>query len=472
MKKWVLCFVFTFNLSSLLHATDLIDVYQQALESDTTFKQAYSNYMSNSEALPQALAALLPQLTLAALTGPNNTIVDAPGFTINSKYTSRQWQANASQAVFNYQAWAQVQQAKASVKAAQANFNNAAQELILRTASAYLQVLFAQDTLNFAEAKKRANKRQFEQAEARFKVGLEAITAVYEAKAGYDQSVAGVISAKNNQINQNEHLRQLTNHVYEYLSPLRDGTIPLIHPEPNNIDEWVNTGLKQNYKLYAAKYGLQAARENVQSQTAGNWPVFALQGNTKTVENTTGTTTGNVKTPLGTVNNATALSSIFIPTRQSNSNLSLAMNFPIFQGGLVASKTRQAQFDFQTSSEQLEQVYRDIVVNSRTTFNSIIDGISKIKADKQTVISRKRSLESTSAQFDVGTRTMVDVVNAQEKLFESQEELAQDQYELINNILNLKYLAGTLNVNDLEEINSWLATTRIGRATPTKLSHF
>src|SRR5262249_26292733 len=144
-------------------------------------------------------------------------------------------------------------------KAAQANFNNAAQDLILRTASAYFQVLLAKDTLNFAEAKKRANKRQFEQAEQRFKVGLDAITSVYEAKAAYDQSVAEVISAKNNQINQNENLRKLTNHVYESLAPLRDSRIPLIKPEPDNVDEWVNTGLKQNYKLYAAKYGLEAS---------------------------------------------------------------------------------------------------------------------------------------------------------------------------------------------------------------------
>jgi outer membrane protein len=163
--------------------------------------------------------------------------------------------------------------------------------------------------------------------------------------------------------------------------------------------------------------------------------------------------------------------SFYVPTKQTQANVALAMNFPVFQGGLVQSKTRQAQYDFQTSSEKLEQTYRDIVVNSRIAFNTITDGISKVKADRQTIISQRNSLESTEAQFEVGTRTMVDVVNAQQKLFEAQEQLATDQYGLINSILNLKYLAGTLNVNDLEQVNSWLATTRVNGFAPAPSTH-
>lgn len=167
--------------------------------------------------------------------------------------------------------------------------------------------------------------------------------------------------------------------------------------------------------------------------------------------------------------NETKNSSIFVPARQNNANVGLALTFPAFQGGLIRSRTRQAGFDYQTSSQQFEAVYRDVEVNSRIAFNTIIDGISKVKADRQTIISQKNSLESTEAQFEVGTRTMVDVVNAQQKLFEAQEQLANDQYNLINSILYLKYLAGTLNVTDLEEINSWLATTRLAGFPPQKL---
>lgn len=451
MRKMFWGVLFTLAVPPSLFAADLMDIYLQALENDPVFKQAYSRYMSSAEAIPQARAALLPQLSLSAFRTRSIENVSAAGTKINTTYDSNQLQANASQAIFNYQAWAQVQQAKASVKAAQASFNNSAQDLILRTAKAYFRALFAQDTLNFAEAKKRANKRQFDQATERYKVGLDPITSVYEAKAGYDRSVAEVISAKNNQINQNENLRKLTNHVYENIAPLRDSRIPLIRPEPDNANEWISAGLKQNYQLHAAKYSWEAARENVKAQSAANWPVLALQGNTSLTTN------------------ETKNSSIFVPARQNNANVGLALTFPAFQGGLIRSRTRQAGFDYQTSSQQFEAVYRDVEVNSRIAFNTIIDGISKVKADRQTIISQKNSLESTEAQFEVGTRTMVDVVNAQQKLFEAQEQLANDQYNLINSILYLKYLAGTLNVTDLEEINSWLATTRLAGFPPQKL---
>ncbi|WP_028387716.1 TolC family outer membrane protein [Legionella fairfieldensis] len=453
MKKIVLCLlVFAQSLSFSSHATDLMDIYQQALENDPLFKQAYSAYMSSSEALPQARAALYPQVGIRAFVSRNVESVAAAHDKFEVTYNNNQWQVNASQALFNYQAWAQIQQAKASVKAAQAGFNDAAQSLILRTANAYFQALLAKDTLNFAEAKKRANKRQLDQAEQRFKVGLDAITSVYEAKAGYDRSLAQVISARNNQINQNENLRKLTNHVYDHLSSLRDSRIPLIKPEPANVDEWVNTGLRQNYKLFAARFSLDAAREAIKMQSANSWPVFALQGNATETHNQG--------------NNNSFNRAIFVPNRQANANVAIAMTFPVFQGGLVESKTRQAQYDFQTSSQQLEQIYRDVVVNSRIAFNTIIDGISKVKADRQTIISQQNSLESTEAQFEVGTRTMVDVVNAQQRLFEAQQQLASDQYDLINAILNLKYLAGTLTVTDLEEINSWLETTRVMNFPP------
>lgn len=449
----LLCFLIAVIYTTLAQATDLVDVYHQALENDPTFKAAYSTFMSNTELIPQARAALLPQLTVGAQTSYNYLNVDVPGpdgLNGPETYGANQWTLRASQAIFNYQSWAKVQQAKASVKAAHATFNNAAQELILRTAKAYLEVLFSRDTLNFAEAKKRANKRQLDQAQQRFDVGLDAITSVYEAKAAYDRSIAEVISAKNNQINQNENLRKLTNHEYTYLSPLRDSKIPLIKPEPDNVNEWVTTGLKQNYNLFTAKFNLQAARENVKSKSAGAWPTLAVQGNATSVYN-------------GSSN-----SNFFVPTRQQTANVALAMNFPVFQGGLVEANTKQAQFDFQTSSEQLEKTYRDVVVNSHIAFNTIVDGISKVRADRQTVISQQNSLESTEAQFQVGTRTMVDVVNAQQKLFEAQEQLASDQYRLINAMLNLKYLAGTLNIDDLQEVNSWLATTRVSGLPPSK----
>lgn len=450
MKKLLLLCVLSVGFTTPVFATDLMDIYQQALDNDTQFKAAYDTYMSSSEAIPQARAALYPQVTISGQTGRNvNIVLAPPSFVGHTYYGTNVWQVTASQAIFNYKAWAQVAQAKASVKASLATFNDAAENLILRTAVAYFNILLAKDTLDFAEAKKRANKRQLDQATQRFEVGIDTITSVYEAKAAYDQSVATVISAGNNQITQSENLRKLTNHVYPSLAPLRNNDLPLIKPEPNDVNQWVDTGLKQNFNLLAAKYSLEVAREKMKSLSAGNWPVFSIQSNTNQTHN------------------AASSDSFFVPRKQTNSNIALAMNFPIVQGGLVQSQTRQAQYDFKTSSEKLEQTFRDVEANSRIAFNTITDGISKVKADRQTVISQKNSLDSTQAQFEVGTRTMVDVVTAQQRLFEAQEQLAQDQYNLINSFLNLKYLAGSLNVNDLELVNSWLATTRVNGTPPT-----
>lgn len=441
--------LFFVTFTAKTYCADLMDIYHQALENDPTFKEAYSTFMASTEAYPQAWAALLPQMSAQAQAGRNYIRTNAGiNGNIEQTYDTHTWTLTASQAIFNYQSWAQVQQAKASVKSAHASFNNAAQDLIIRTAKAYFDVLFAKDTLRFSESKLRANKRQLDQAQQRFNVGLDAITSVYEAKAAYDQSIAEVISAKNNQINQSENLRKLTNHVYEKLSPLRNSRIPLINPEPNDVNEWVSTGLKQNYNLLAAKYSLQAARENVKAQSAGNWPTFSLDG-------------------LGTrTYNTGGQSNFFVPSSSLNTSVNVTMNLPFYQGGLVQSQTRQAQYNFQSSSEQLERTYRDVSVNSKIAYNTIIDGKSKIKADRQTLNSQKNSLESTEAQFQVGTRTMVDVVNAQRRLFEAQEQLARDQYAFINAILNLKYLSGTLNVDDLTEINSWLETLRINSLPP------
>ena len=453
--------------ASQLHATDLMDVYRQSLKNDPTFKAAYDTYKAQSEAVPQAWAALLPQLTLSAQAGRSEQEIRSNAIDLKQPYNTNQWKINASQAIFNYQAWSQVQQARASVKAALATFNDAAQNLILRSSGAYLTLLYARDTLNFAEAKQRANKRQLDQAQQRFNVGLDAITSVYEAQAAYDQSVAQVISAKNNLINQGENLSKITNHTYEHISMLRDNKIPLIKPEPNNVDDWVATGLKQNYNFFAAKYNLQAARDNIKAQSSASWPTFAIQGTTTTVHNDTG---GSGFVNPGNPIPTNFADSLFIPAKQAQSGVALTMNFPAFQGGLVLSKTRQAQYNFQASGDQLEKVYRDVIVNSRIAFNTIIDGLSKVAADRQTIVSQTNSLDSVQAQYGVGTRTMTDVVNAQQNLFEAQKQLASDQYDLINALLNLKYLAGSLNVNDLEEINSWLATTRVD-GLPPQLMH-
>ncbi len=452
MKQLWCALFLSLGLVPLLHAADLLDIYVHALENDPEFKAEYAALMSETENIPIARAALLPQVTMNTLTAANRQNVNAGAFlVIDESYRTSQFQVSATQALFNYKAWAQVQLAKASVKAAHARFNDRAQDLILRTAEAYFNVLLAYDTLRFGVAKKNANKRQLDQSTQRFNVGLDAITSVYDAQAAYDQSVAQVIEAKNNVMIQSEELRKITNHTYGRLAPLRNQEIPLMRPEPDNIDTWVATGLKQNYKLFAAKYRLEAAREKIKAQAAGNWPILQIQATDVHTRN---------------ASQSTQFANFFVPKSQRISAGAVTLTFPVVQGGLVLAETKQAQFDYQTASEDLEAVYRRVVTDSRTSFGTINNGISKVKADRKTVFTQTEKVDSTEAGFFVGTRNMVDVVNAQEQLFQAQTNLASDQYALISVILQLKYLAGTLSVTDLEEINSWLVTERINSRPP------
>ncbi len=426
--------------------SDLLDIYQQALASDPVFKQAYSQYMSSKEALPQAMAQLLPTL---AVTGFWNKIDykssnPNPLLGVESNYREWNYTFTASQPIFNYAAFMAAKQAGMSVMQAQATFSAQAQDLMIRTATAYFTVLQAKDRLRFAKAKERANLRQLDQARQRFKVGLDAITSVYEAKAAYDSSRALVITERNNLLNEKENLRKITNHTYDHLAPLKTSHVPLVKPEPAFVDDWVDTALRQNYQLLASKYAEKAARFNIKVQNAGHLPTLTLQA-------TSSETNSNS-------------SKRFLASDVLRHTVGINMQFPIFQSGLVLSQTKQATYDYQATYEQYEITYRDTIVNTRIAYNTIIDGISKIRADRQAVASAQNSVDSTEAQFKVGTRTMVDVVNAQQNLFQAQTQLATDQYSYILAILQLKFLAGTLNANDLQETNAWLRTNRRYRA--------
>lgn len=436
-KKSLLYVALFFSFSNAF-AVDLLDIYFKALDSDPTFRQAFDTFRSKRQAIPQSLAALKPQILTTEQAGRYYTDLSSGALKFNATYNSAQLTLNMTQTIFNAQAWAQVKKAKASVVSALATFNDAAQNLMIRTAQAYFAVLLAEDTLVFAKAKKQANSRQLEQAQQRFNVGLDTITSVYEAKAAHDQSIAQVIAAQNDLLNKREQLRKLTTQTYTELAPLRGGSIPLIHPKPNRVQDWVDAGIKQNYKLTAARYNLQEARENIRVQFGAGLPTINL------------TSYGNH------INNEVRPDSIFAQQHTTNANVSVQLNFPVYQGGLISANTKQARYDFLAAGDALETSYLDVVTNTRIAFNIITDGISKVKADRQTVISQKNSLESTQAQFEVGTRTMVDVTNAQQRLFDAQRQLASDQYDLVLAILSLKYLAGTLSADDLKEVNAWL----------------
>ncbi|MCH9689228.1 MAG: TolC family outer membrane protein, partial [Gammaproteobacteria bacterium] len=414
LKQFGCIVCLSFGLNSIPYAADLLDIYLHALDNDPVFKGEHSIFMAENENIAIARAPLLPQISMSASDTANQQNVNAGTFfSVSESYSNTQFQISATQALFNYKSWAKVQAAKASVKAAHARFNDRAQDLILRTAKSYFQVLLAYDNLRFGVAKKNANKRQLDQSTQRFNVGLDAITSVYEAQAAYDQSVAQVIEAKNNDMIQSEELRKITNHTYGRLAPLRNQEIPLMRPEPDNIDTWVATGIKQNYALFSAKYRLEAARENIKAQASGNWPIVQLEFADVQRRNE---------------GHSSNFANFFVPKSQRITAAGIVVDFPVVRGGLVLAETRKAQFNYQTASQQFEEAYRKVVTDSRTSFGSINNGIGKVKADKKSVFTQTESVGSTEAGFFVGTRNMVDVLNAQENLFRAQKNLASDQY--------------------------------------------
>ncbi len=411
----------------------LLEVFQRALANDQQYAAAKAAWLAAQETLPQNIANILPSLSASAITAGNKRrTTEANVFRFNTQIYS----LTLTQPLINFASWSRIQEANANVKKAAATLLAARQKLIIRVASAYFNILLAQDTLRFTNAELQATYRQLEQARQRYKVGLVAITAVYEARAVYDQILADRISAKNNLDNAKENLRQITNHYYDKIAALRH-RIPLLRPIPAQKQAWVQSAINHNYTYLASRFSADAARSEIGAVWSGHLPSLNL--------------TGNINRNKSGVTNA-----FFNELSTSTHTLGLQLSIPLLQGGSVVSQTRAAQATYEQAVANRIETFRSVVVSTRQTFNSIIAGLSKISADRRSIASGRSSLDSTEAAYKVGTRTIVDVLQVQRNLFRAQEIHAQDQYNLINNTLSLKALAGTLREADLAAIDKWL----------------
>ncbi len=418
--------------------TDLVQVYQQALKSDPTFQKASAQYRADIEKTPQAIAVLLPQI----IAGGNHQGNETNNFTKNNSSLSRgkhhfastDYGLTLSQTVFDLGQFSAVSAAKADVKAAVATFNAAQQNLIQRVARAYFRVLDAQDTLRYDLAGKRANYRQLDQEQEKYRVGISTITGVYNAKANYDASVAQVIADKNAVQDAREDLRAITNVYYTDLAPLRK-RLPLVRPTPANITAWVDRAKQQNFDLQATRYTTKAASANVTQAHAGHFPTVTVDASSIRNRNS-----------LGGIQSVNEL----------DSSIGVTINLPIFQGGLVASQTRQAIAQYHVAIAEEQQQYRQTVNDTRQNYNNVIAGISKINADRQFIRSAQGSLKTNEESFKVGTRTIIDVLDSVATLTQAQQQHAQDQYNYLLVTIALKQAAGTLSLADLQGINRLL----------------
>lgn len=420
-------------------AADLIEIYKAALNSDPIYQAAVSTRLSQREAIPQSVAALLPNISAQANVSNNYQNISQLPTTGQpngiSNFQSQGYNISFRQPLINFNDWLAVKQANNAGKQADLTLAAAAEDLIFRVATAYFNVLSAQDTLQLAKAEKDADNKQLNQAQKRVQVGLDALTSVYEAKAAYDKSLATEISAENTLRNNQEALRQLTRQTYSSIKAFTKN-IPLQSPLPNNIEQWITAATQNNLTLMAARYGVEVAREKIKMQASGHLPSLSIIGNYGKTD-----TFNNVPSSLN----------------KNGGTLGVELDVPIFAGGAVSSKTRQAQYDFQTVSANLDNIYRLLIINTRQKFNDVLADISKIKAEKQAIKSAQLSLDSTEESYKAGTRTVVDVLIAQQNLYDAKRIAASDQYNYLLDTLLLKQAAGSLKPDDLIQINQFLA---------------
>jgi outer membrane protein len=408
---------------------DLLQVYAIAEQNDAQLRAAQATRNSALEARPQADAGLLPNVSLSGNLNRVHYDVQGSG---SSDFNKGDLKLSLVQPVYHRELKIAVDQADSQIAKAEVTYAAEEQDLMVRVAEAYFNVLSAQDKLEFAKAENAAIARQLDQSKQRFEVGLIAITSVHEAQAAYDQSRADLIQAENSLDNAWEALHEITREPMASLSGVNE-ELPLSLPQPQDIDQWGNSAQQQNLSIQAAHYGVEIARRNIDVKRSGNYPTVDLVGSHSMDR------TGS---PSGSDSNTTSIG--------------LQLKVPLYNGGSVASTTRQAQFDLEAAQENLDKQRRSVKRQVRDAYRGVLASISSVEALKASTRSAQSALEATEAGFEVGTRTMVDVLNAQRDLFRARSNYSTVRYSYVLSGLRLKQAAGTLSKQDIEQVNAWL----------------
>ncbi|MEL4203044.1 outer membrane channel protein TolC [Plesiomonas shigelloides] len=423
------------SISMSSYADSLLDIYQQAKTNDPVLRKAAADRDGVVEQINQARASLLPQLNAAGTADYSRS-----DFGSVTEKNSTGAKLSLTQSLYDRANWVRLTQAEKKASQAEVNYSAAQQNLILRVANAYFGVLRAQDNLTVILAEKKAVFRQLEQTKQRFDVGLVAITDVQDAQAQYDQVRASQITAQNDLDNSLENLREITGNLPSQINIL--DTKQFSTDMPLKIDQLMKEADAKNLSLMSARLGQELSREGVRLASSGHLPTLGLQGSVGIVD--TDVTRGS---SLGNQSN-----------HGDDSSVGITLSIPIYSGGRTSSEVRQAEYGFISSSEALEQAYREIQKNVRAAHNNIVASISSIKANEQALVSAKSALDATEAGYEVGTRTIVDVLNSTRSLYNTNRQLANARYDYLINTLNLQGAVGVLNENNILVLNKVLNT--------------
>lgn len=425
------------GFSNLGHAENLLQVYQQARDTNPDLRSAAADRDAAFEKINESRSPLLPQLGLGGDYTFNGGYRDNSGVRSNAASGSLQ----LSQVIFDMSKWRALTLQEKTAGIQDVSYQVAQQDLILNTATAYFNVLNAIDTLSYVEAQKQSIYRQLDQTTQRFNVGLVAITDVQNARAQYDTVLANEVSARNNLDNMMEALRQVTGNSYYALSSLDINRFSTEKPQP--IDTLLEKAQNHNLSLLSARLSKDLAREEIRYYETGHMPTLSLNAssglsNTKYHgyrAHTTSTTQDSIA---------------------GSNQVGVSLSIPLYSGGSVTSQVKQAEYNFVSSSEKLESAHRSTVQTVRSSFNNVNASISSINAYRQAVVSAQSSLDAMEAGYQVGTRTIVDVLDATTTLYNAKQQLSDARYGYLINQINIKYALGTLNEQDLATLNATL----------------
>jgi outer membrane protein len=443
-------------------AATLLEIYQQALQSDPRIHEAEARRLAALEAEPQARGVLLPQIgfnadwtrTESEGSGVQNTVIEQPegsgnfvvvpfAFQTEVSDETTRWSFNLRQTLFRWDQIVGLRQADKVVARAEADREAAQQDLIVRVTEAYFNVLGAEDRLLAIHADRNAIARQLEQAKQRFEVGLIAITDVQESQAAYDQAVANEIAAKRSLATARYLLSEITgSYVRELAAPAEN--LPLRSPDPASEQAWLDLAMSQNLALISSRLDEALARDEISFRRNGHYPTVDLVANIGSTDS---------EQDQDTFNGFGALPA---DSNFDRDSIGIQFTLPIFSGGATSSRVKEAIYLHRAAREQLQRVTRETDRQTRDSYLGVLAEISRVKALEQAVASARTALDATQAGFDVGTRTIVDVLLSQRNLYQSITNYYQARYDYLLNVMRLKQAAGTLQVQDLESLEPFL----------------
>jgi len=444
---FVICTVMSISFSA--GATDLLDAYHAAQGQDSIFAAARSTQQAGKEKLSQGRSTLLPSINFTASSTYNNTetqynqVVPSTVLQGTSRFTNNGAAITLVQPLYRQNNWMIYSQSELQVAQTDAQFRNAEQDLIIRSAQVYFDVLAAQDAVNLAEAQKTAIAEQLAQAKRNFEVGSATITDTLEAQARYDLTNSQAIAAQSNLEIKERTYQQLTNALPKNLKPV-GASLVLEAPQPANAEKWVADALQGNSQLIAAKAAAELADKEVTKNRGGHYPTLDLIGSYgKNKISPVGSGT------LGNGNNA-------IDTDQTTSYVGVQLIIPLFQGGSTNSKWREAEANRERANAELESSRRNVDLQTRQAYTGVVNGMSQVMALEQALKSSEKLLEASKLGQEVGVRTNLDVLNAQQQLYSTRRDLAQARYNYLLSRLKLKAAAGSLAEDELIVVNKAL----------------